>query len=348
MSNIVETDWTQIDVNSVNKLNKNDLISCFNFIIKELQNNELEQYEIDEISSLLNINNSKISTVKKYNDLLKFIDISSICEKNPELAKRLISKLLLSLGKAFPCFSFAGAIVSKLPQNVFNFLIQVGAVVDPIHMIRKGVNQKYISELEKASLEQEALNNLGADITKLIIVTKNISIGKELENLIVTNDDENENEIIGTRDNTVQPIIMNSQAWDKVFAKIPKEYKILILCEANHISKLTTNHIIFNKFGVRYGWKNNIAQIEVDYTKLNNKKDYEKFYNELIQLEVSEKFKKKSIFNFNFKSIVEIALGVPFLIGTDIIKANNDIKQQQLIYGLYNLYINDLQKFIDE
>lgn len=348
MSNITETDWIQIDVNNVNKLNEKDLISCFNFIIKELQNTELEQHEINDISNLLNINSSKVNTIKKYSDLVKVIDFYSLCENNPELAKNLVTKLLLSLGKAFPCFSLAGALVSKLPQNIFNFLMQLGGIADPIHLLGKGINHKYNTELEKASLEQEALNNLGDDITKLIIVTKNISLGKELENLIVTNDDKNENEIRGTRDNTVQPIIMNNQAWDKVYTNIPNEYKILILGDANHISKLTTNHILFNKFGVRYGWNNNIAQIEIDYTQINNKNDYDKFYEELTKLEVSEKFKQNSIFKFNFKSIVEIALGVPFLIGTDVLKSNNAIKQQQLIYGLYNFYINDLQKFIDE
>ncbi len=348
MSSIIENNWAQIDINNVDKFNEQDLVACFNFIINELNDYELEQQEINDISNLLKINNSKINNIKKCNDLLKIIDIFYVYEKNPQLARELIKKILMMLGKCHPCFHYAGKIVSNLPPNIFNFLMKLGAVVDPIHILGKNINNKYTSEFEKTSMEQENINNLSDDIKKLIIVTKNISIAKELDNLIITNDDKNDEEIVGTRDNTVQPIIINNQAWDKVFTSIPKDYKILILGDMNHISKLTTNHIIFNKFGVRYGWKDNIAQIEVDYNQLKNKNDYDKFYEELVNLSVSEKYKQKSNFKFNIKSIAEIAIGVPFLIGTDIIQSNNAIKQQQLVYGLYNLYINDLQKFIDE
>lgn len=348
MSSIIENNWAQIDVSNVDKFNKQDLVNCFNFIINELKDYELDQNEINEISNILNIKSSNINNIKKCNYLLKIIDIYSLYEKDPQLTKDLIKKLLMMLGKYHPCFYFAGTIVSKLPPNTFNFLMKLGALVDPIHILEKNVNKKYVSKLEKTSMEQEDLNNLGDNIKKLIIVTNNISIAKELDNLIITNDDKNDEEIVGTRDNTVQPIIINNQAWDKVFSSIPKDYKVLILGDMDHISKLTTNHILFNKYGVRYGWKDNVAQIEIDYTQLKNKNDYDKFYKELTNLNVSEKFKQKSNFKFNIKSIAEIALGVPFLIGTDIIQSNNAIKQQQLVYGLYNLYINDLQKFINE
>lgn len=348
MSSIIETNWAKIDVSKIDTFNEQDIAACFNFIISELNNYELEQQEINDINNLLSLNGSKINSIKKCNDLLKIVDIFNLYEKDPNLARELIKKLLMILGKCHPCFYFAGVIVSKLPPKTFNFFMQLGAVVDPIHILGKNINNKYTNELEKVSMEKEILDNLGDDVSKLIIVTKNISIGKELENLIITNDDKNDKEIVGTRDNTVQPIIINNQAWEKLFNNISNDYKILILGDVNHISKLTTNHIIFNKYGVRYGWNNNIAQIEVDYNQLKNKNDYEKFYEELINLNVSEKFKNKSNFKFNIKSIAEIALGVPFLIGTDIIQSNNAIKQQQLVYGLYNLYIKDLQKFIDE
>ena len=348
MNNIIENNWAQIDINNVEKFNEQDIVSCFNFLIKELNNFELEKNELNDIGNLLSINSSKLTNIKKYNDLLKIIDIYSLCEKDPKLAKDLVKKLLMLLGKCHPCFYVAGAIVSNLSPNTFNFLMQLGAIVDPIHIIGKNVNCKYKSELEKAAMEQEELNNLGDNVTKLIIVTKNISIAKELENLIINDDDKNTEEIVGTRDDTVQPIIINNQAWEKVYTSLPKEYKILILGDINHTTKLTINNIKFNKYGIRYGWKENIAKIEVDYNQLKNKNDYEKFYEELINLNVSERFKNKSNFKFNIKSIAEIALGVPFLIGTDIIQSNNAIKQQQLVYGLYNLYIKDLQKFIDE
>lgn len=206
----------------------------------------------------------------------------------------------------------------------------------------------------------------------LVVVYKDEMLLNFVRKLVESNDDENE-KIVGTKDGTVDIV-----AWtEKVFADNKKAGKIqnktLFLGSLKEVKNLIpVLDIKFDKYGVKYGFAGRQAVVFADPSSLKKKEEYEKFFEEVQKLPVPEKFKGKktgvtpetvaseaanvSTPTDTAVTVASIALaisgpltsvlGLGPAVWSNVFKDKKLLGQQMLLYGIINLYNNDLESFI--
>lgn len=206
----------------------------------------------------------------------------------------------------------------------------------------------------------------------LIVVYKDEVLLNFLRKLIETNDD-NDNEIVGTKDGSVSVI-----AWtEKVFADQKKAGVIqnptLFIGYLKSVNNLIpVLDIKFDKFGVKYGWAGRQAVVFAKTSALKDKTEYVNFLTEFNDLPVPQNFKKQIVERKPEKALSEaeakekqfdpLAAIATFALGAiapvtaainmgatmvaDVFDNKKLLEQQMLLYGLLNIYNNDLERFI--
>ncbi len=208
----------------------------------------------------------------------------------------------------------------------------------------------------------------------LVVVYKDEVLLNFVRKLVETNDDK-ENEVVGTKDGTVDIV-----AWtEKVYADNKKAGKIqnktLFLGNIKDIKNLIpVLDIKFDRYGVKYGFAGRQAVVFSDPSVLKKKEEYEVFLNDLKELPVPQKFKKpksgvtpktvaSEITNVSTPtdaavtaaSIALAATGPASLLSvlglgpavlSNVFKDKKLLEQQMMLYGILNLYNNDLENFI--
>ena len=86
--------------------------------------------------------------------------------------------------------------------------------------------------------------------------------------------------------------------------------------------------------------------IDADPKVLSKTKEYKEFLSAINELEISDKLKKNAKFKFDWVTAGKLAIFPPLLIG-DILHEGTAVKEQQLLFGLFNLYMQDLAEFLN-
>ena len=249
------------------------------------------------------------------------------------------------MGLFYPIANTAQGLLTKVPEQIFSVLIKIGGFATPEYLIYQGVNMIANKKAEKAKAQAEYDANAYENIVTLIVVCKNKLLSTEMNKLINLKDDLDDETIVGTKDGTVHTIIWNESAWKAFRDKLTSNEKVLIIGKIKNTMPLTLEQIRFEKFGVKYGWDKNIATIEADSKVLSKTDKYKEFLSSLNSLQVSEKLKKDVKFKFDWVTAGKLAIFPPALIG-DILREDTEITKQQLLFGLYNFYMQDLAEFL--
>lgn len=184
-----------------------------------------------------------------------------------------------------------------------------------------------------------------------------------LKKFVDTKDDDSENEkIIGTEDGSVKIVSWDEKTWldnKKAGNTGDVDDKILFLGNIKGVDKLIpTLDIKFNKFGVSYGFSGKQAAIIIDPTQLNKRETYLKFIDDLksvCECKTTDRaraydsrnkkaFKTEVFFTAIFALTNPISLAT-FLVGEAFDDAET-VHNQQLLYGVAKLYLNDLDAFM--
>lgn len=327
-------------------INKEDLGLLVDAMNKEVGKRKLAKEEIEQLQALMNVDALEAAKWKKTADVLKYISVFAIAEDNPEVMRKITEVLLGILGLNFPIANTVQGVLAKVPDRLFSALIQIGGLPSPNYLIYRGVNLVATKKIEKAKIQNEYDICTSEARTTLFIVCKNKLLSTEMNKLIESEDDLDDGTIVGTKDGAVHTIIWNESAWEAFHDKLTSEDRVLIIGKIKNTRPLTSEQIRFEKFGVKYGWHNNIATIEADPKALHTENNYREFLSVIDSLQIPEKLKKSVKFKLDWLAVGKLAIFPPLLLG-DIFREGTEVKKQQLLFGLYSLYLQDLDVFLD-
>ncbi len=204
------------------------------------------------------------------------------------------------------------------------------------------------------------------ELKNLIIVYKDELLLNYLSALINEKDDNSDGTAVGTRDNSIDIAFFNEKQWKTQEKGIMKD-KILYLGNikgTENLIPLVSVNYKFNKWGIKYGWSGKQAVIIVDEYEIT-KEEYETFLKEFKSLhiiEVEDDTTKKKVVPFlpvkmsnKVKKTVKrvgtmvlfgaAGLGASLLADSFVNKAK--LKQQLYLYGIYKLYTDHLETFMN-
>lgn len=217
----------------------------------------------------------------------------------------------------------------------------------------------------------------------LIVVYKDEMLINQLKKLVETKDDISDEQVVGTRDNSINIVAWTEKVWlgNKKAGNIKD--KVLFLGDIKGTDSLIpVVDVKFDDFGVKYGWAGNQAVIFTDPKSISSKEDYLAFIRKLVELPVPDMIKqpknarveetnvteteeqvgevvderKRKVPAFLLKVRGGIHKGVDTFgkAGTivadktgDLLRNKNAVKRQMLFYGVVNLYRNGLEEFMN-
>ncbi|MBE6968412.1 MAG: hypothetical protein E7444_08280 [Ruminococcaceae bacterium] len=351
MSNINESKVTKgktllFNINQVSQnINPDDFQAVVSILDKELGSRKLAKEEIEQLQAIMTVDALEGAKWKKVSDVLKYISLFAIAENNPEATKKFSEVVLGIIGIFYPIANTAQGLLAKVPDKLFTILIRIGGLASPEYLLYRGAsfiaNQKVKNAKELA--ESEAAADEG--ISSLIVVCKDKFFSEEMNRLINLKDDLDDETVVGTKDGAVHTIIWNEAAWDAYRDRLDSRDRVLIIGRIKNTVQLGSDQIRFDKYGVKYGWNNNIAWIDADPKVLNADHDYNAFLTAINALQGSEEQKKSAKTKFDLITVGKRVLFPPLILG-DILRKDVEVRKQQLLYGLYNLYIQDLTEFL--
>ncbi len=177
---------------------------------------------------------------------------------------------------------------TKKPEDRFNRFNTVKEKNKGHHENYNGViAYKTLTEVKKMGMNGENGSNLYEDLQRksrgkksLIIVCdeKTVKYGNYLGQLISTNDDK-EGDVVGVVDGTVEVAVWTEKEYKANKVKIPFSQHVIFIGE-NEVSKEETSSIpvLFDKFGMQYGWLGKRAKVNVTRSLLSAQE-----YNAFIQ-----------------------------------------------------------------
>lgn len=217
----------------------------------------------------------------------------------------------------------------------------------------------------------------GATMSKtLIVVYKDELYANQIKKLIETKDDCEDGQAVGTKDDSVKVVAWNEKTWlaNKKAGNI--DSKLLFIGDVKGVDKLIpVIDVVFDKYGVKYGWAGKQAVIFIEPSYLSNYDKYLEFLDEIKELpmpdsiksgieplntekmdtafekakdikidKISEKFKKIIVAGVER---VEKASNTVAKSAHGAFKDKPTVKKQMLFYGIFNLYRNDLETFMN-
>ena len=193
----------------------------------------------------------------------------------------------------------------------------------------------------------------------LIVVYDDELLLNQLKKLVETKDDDDEENIKGTRDGSVRIVAWTEKVWmdQKVAGNINN--KVLFLGNIKGVKTLApVADIKYDKYGIRYGWAGNQAIILCDRMKIKDAKDYNAFLDDFNKLnvpaelhsearQVREKVEKTEEKKNFFKKIGGVIGKAAKTVNDSITVTSKKVVRQQYIFGLHQFYENHLQEFLD-
>ena len=217
----------------------------------------------------------------------------------------------------------------------------------------------------------------------LIVVYKDEMLMNQLKKMVETNDDVSEEQVVGTRDNSINIVAWTEKVWlgNKKAGNIKD--KVLFLGDIKGTDALIpVVDVKFDDCGVKYGWAGNQAVIFTNPKAISAKEDYLAFIRKLAEFPIPDMIKqpknardeetnvneaeeqidevmnkeKGKVPAFLLKARGGIRKGVDTVgkVGTivsnktgDLLRDKNAVKRQMLFYGVVNLYRNGLEEFMN-
>ena len=212
----------------------------------------------------------------------------------------------------------------------------------------------------------------------LIVVYKDELLMNQLKKLVETKDDT-EQTVVGTSDDSINIVSWTEKVWlqNKKAGNI--QGKILFLGDIKGTDKLTpVVDIVFDEFGVKYGWAGNQAVVFADVKALTARDKYDCFLEKLSALpvpsflkaakdsivangtdeesptvEAEDNKKEKPAIIKAAQKVISSGTEAIEKVGTQVASKSEEVfrnkslmKRQMLFYGVVSLYNNGLETFI--
>ena len=317
---------------------------------EQVGNIKLDKEAREELKEKLGVDDKTANGWHTASDVLKMVDTFDMLANHPDVAKKVVDTVLGLLGTIFPVALIGKTLLANVPEGVYAKLMRVLSFTDPVHLANKATGIAGAKALQNAvELSQYAESLLskpeGYDCS-LVIVAKDDLIAQAMAQLIERNDDTEEG-VVGTKDGSVYAIVADEKFYQKVLAgRVAGQKKLFIgnLKSSENLRKSSVKK--FEQYGVSYGWAGTDAYITCDTKKLDKKADYEAFLKEIEGIDFDKLDKGNARFKMSIANAAKIAFATPILL-KDAYDYQVKVTRQQLIYGIYRLYYDDLGSFLN-
>lgn len=166
---------------------------------------------------------------------------------------------------------------------------------------------------------------------------------------LVEAEDDIEGEIVGTEDGTIRLFNLAESVYKENGLK-PNDKAVFIGKIKSVKEEKKSVQYIFEKYGVKYGFTDNRAFIDIDESVVANKLVYDEFFKEFKELCDSRGNKTKKIRRSTAGKVLLTVFVLPVGIAKMISNRFTDkkaVRKQLHIYGIMLFYLNHLQEFMD-
>ncbi len=330
--------------------NVNSIAEILKILREKLGDQVLSKKMKDQLQQELGVDSDTANGWNKMADVLKYIDLCDLAKNNPEIFNRLGRFVKTVLCVIFP---IAAPFISLIPESASSKVLEWTAFFTPEHILHLiAINQAdktHERERENESIINEQFSTTDSE-RLLIVVHHNEEAFEQLRSLVEADDDGDS--VVGTTDNSVKVVSWTDKMWKTHFTDSRlSNAKLLFIGKEMDIEE---NSVKFEKFGVSYGWTENVAFLCTDEKALDYDEHYRQFTKELKDLPLPEKIKNKEKISTKTKTLSTVAasllLGpigtVSTLVGAKAIDKKT-LTQQMLLYGIINLYNLDLESFMN-
>ena len=323
-----------------------ELIAAMNAQIGDA---ELDKESRRELKEKLGVDDKSADGWNNVGDVLKMVDVAEMLKNNPDLAKKAVDAIVGVISFKFPAAQVGKTLLAEVPEEVFEKLIGVVAIADPVHLahvaadnVGKKVFQKAVDAVQDAN---DILAKPEEYDSTLVIVAKDEFLAQGMAELVERQDDTEEG-IVGTKDGSVYVISADEKFYLDYLADRITDQRILFIGDLKSSKELRkTAEKRFDAHGVSYGWTDRDAFICSDIKKLDKKEAYEAFLNEINEIDFDRLDKANARFKMNLVAAAKIAFATPILL-KDAYDYHVRVTRQQLIYGIYKMYMQDLDEFL--
>lgn len=334
----------------LDKLPKGTINELVGAMQEQIGSAKLDKEAREELKTRLGVDDKVANGWNTAGDVLKMVDTAEMLANNPELAKKSVDTILGVVGAVFPVALVGKILLAEVPEESYGKLIGVLSLADPIHLARTVTGYAGAKTMQNAvELSQYAeslLEKPESYDSSLVVVAKDEMLAQAMAQLIDRNDDT-EDQVVGTRDGSVYVIVSDEKFYQKVLAgRVAGQKKIFIgnLKSSENCRKSSVKR--YEKFGVSYGWGGTDAYIACDTKALDKKAVYEEFLKEINAIDFDRLDKGNARFQMNIANAAKIAFATPLLL-KDVYDYQVRVARQQLIYGIYQMYMGDLDKFLN-
>ncbi|WP_026491418.1 hypothetical protein [Butyrivibrio sp. XPD2002] len=183
----------------------------------------------------------------------------------------------------------------------------------------------------------------------LIVVYKDELVLNQLKKLVETNDDTPDGKIVGTQDGSVTIVAWDEKMWLEQKKSGTIESKVLFIGNIKGTDKLEpVIDVKYDKWGIKYGWAGKQAYINVNEWAIK-KEEYKEFLEDFKTKTLPEKKQEALPLKVAIKGGITVlfgllGLGASFV--TDFFMDKSKLRQQMFLYGILQLYENDLETFM--
>ena len=327
----------------VENMNEEGMQTLFDVFSREAQEFKLDLERRRFLREELQLKDVDLNKWQNAADIIKHLDASELVLKNPQAAKNT----LVSVLSAFPPTMIVGALCSAIPDETLSGILGFSLKASPDHLVNMLVSHRAnVIAARNAAFAEGDRREEGK--RNLVFVTKDELLYQQLKKLVELKDDEDETIVIGTKDGTVRLVRWEEDKWVYRTKTDTVDTKVIVIGDCKGASEgAALMTVVFDQYGVRYGWTGNCAYVHADFRKIRAKGVYDAFLEELKAMPAPEVIKEDKKLRLNWKTGLKAAFATPVL-AKDLYDDNYAVKRQMYFFGIIHFYYHHLEAFLAE
>lgn len=326
----------------VDKMNPEDVKTIFGAFVQEAQEFKLNRERKEFLRDELHLKDEDMNHWQTAADIVKHFDLSELSTKYPTAAKTTLIAVL----SAFPATWVAAGLCAAVPEETLSKILGFSLKLSPDHLINMLTTHRanVVAARNAAFAEGDRVE---PGKRNLAFVTKDELLFQQLRKLVETDDDTDEEVVVGTKDGTVRIVRWEEAKWVYRNKTDGIDTKVIVIGDCKGADDgIKMMDVRFDQYGVQYGWIGNCAYIHADLRKIRGKGVYDAFLTELNAMPAPEVIKEDKKLRLNWKTGLKTALATP-LMAKDLYDDTYAVKRQMYFFGIIHFYYHDLEAFLN-
>lgn len=327
----------------VDKMKPEGVQTILGVFAKETQEFKLDLERKKFLRDELHVKDVDLNSWQTAADVVKHFDSSELVKKHPQAAKNTLITVL----SMFPPTLIIAGLCATVPEDTLSGILGFSLQATPDHLLNMLVShQANVVAARNASYAEGDRTEEGK--RNLVFVTKDDLLYQQLKKLVESNDDESEEVVTGTKDDTVRLVRWEEQKWVYRRKTDTVDSKVIVIGDCKDADNgVKLMDVKFDQYGVRYGWSGNCAFVHADLRKIRAKGAYDAFLAELSEMPAPEVIKEDKKLRLTWKTGLKAALATPIL-AKDLYDDNYAVKRQMYFFGIIHFYYHHLEEFLEE